>query len=73
MPRRRTPLSSMLAGAASVIDGMGSIFGSLFDTRPSPRMRRLLKDLDMPDAQRLRRDWEKVLGPQRPRSRGRRR
>jgi hypothetical protein len=58
---RRNPLSSMLAGAASIVDGMASITGALFDHRPSPRMKRVLDELKLSDAERLRRDWAKIV------------
>jgi hypothetical protein len=60
----------MLAGAASIIDGMASIGGALFDHRPSTRMRRVLRDLRRSDAERLARDWDMVI-PRTPRSRPR--
>jgi hypothetical protein len=51
----------MLAGAASIIDGMASIGGALLDRRPSQRMRRTLRDLKRSDAERLRRDWGMII------------
>jgi len=61
MSINRTAWSLMLAGAASVIDGMASIAGSMFDRRPSPRMKRVLDDLKLSDGERLRRDWERIV------------
>jgi len=66
--KNRGPLSSMLAGAASVIDGLASIGGALFDRSPSRRMSKVLRDLRRSDAERLRRDWDMVI-PRTPRSR----
>ena len=71
MKNSRGVLSSMLAGATSIVDGMGSILGAAFDHRPSPRMRRILRDLRRSDGERLRRDWEKVI-PRGPLDRTRR-
>lgn len=68
MTRPRSPIRLLLAGAASILDGMASIGGAMFDGRSSPRMRKVLRDLRRSDAERLRRDWDMVI-PRTPRSR----
>lgn len=64
---KRDRLDAMLAGAASVIDGMNSIAGALLPQRRSPNMRRILRDLRRSDAERLQRDWDMVI-PRTPRT-----
>lgn len=63
---KRERLDAMLTGAASIIDGMNSIVGALLPQRRSPQMRRILRDLRLSDAERLRRDWDMVI-PRTPR------
>lgn len=55
-------VSSILDGMASIGEGMATMFDSLAPGRRSPRMRRILKDLELPDAERLRRDGLDVPG-----------
>lgn len=64
--RRESPLlrgmGSILDGMATIAEGMGSMLDSLSPGRRSPRMRRILEDLDLPDAERLRRDGIRSRG-----------
>ena len=44
---RPTALRSMLRGAASILDGIASIAGSFGPPRRSPRVRAVLRDLEL--------------------------
>jgi len=55
-------MASILGGMASIAEGMGSILDSMMPSRRSPRMRRIMRDLERPDAERLRRDAKNIPG-----------